>query len=506
MYGDGEREGTPEQSYQHLDQVPQGGLPPPPAQEQLSSYHDYPSSATYAQQQRHLLGPFAMSTTMQPMGHHAPPYGLPHNHHHGYHPQIMHQAVPMYTSSYTHSPSDRPLYAQGTAPSPSTFLSPSQSDSSNYSGTASYMPYSLSISPGAYPFSSFTTGPQYATHQNMGYPQHVAKTEGQGTWWYLPPSSQYDANSVRYQGPSAVHYSHRQNESAQPLPQLQSPAPSPRASYSIPQLRLPLPRSPHASMSSVSPNPGSAPSRGTPPSRETPPQSSLTRRSYHPNPPSHRSEFVMWVGNVPSDATHDEVWRFFSSPEPTGVISIFLIARSSCAFVNFATEADLQRAVNTYNRVSLRPTDPRCPMLVCRVRKKDDDLTAGVGGQRGTGMHTRWVRTQKAKEREIEEALAGLSTVDGRQVRPPPKPHPDSTSSDSFSSTNSSMLTQYFPKRYFILKSLTQVRTSILSLMLCLSSCRKIWIAAYRRACGRRRDITRVFSIRRIEVVRMVST
>ncbi|KAF9019867.1 hypothetical protein BDZ89DRAFT_305135 [Hymenopellis radicata] len=147
---------------------------------------------------------------------------------------------------------------------------------------------------------------------------------------------------------------------------------------------------------------------------------------------------------------------FFSSPDPTRAISIFLIARSNCAFVNFATEADLQRAISTYNKVPLRPTDPQCPMLVCRVRKKDDDLTAGVGGQRGTGMHTRWVRTQKAKERELEEALGGLSIVDGREVRPPSKPHPDSTSSDSFSSTKSSMLSQYFPKRYFILKSHTQ--------------------------------------------------
>jgi hypothetical protein len=294
----------------------------------------------------------------------------------------------------------------------------------------------------------------------------------------------------------------------------------------------------------------------------------------------------MWAGNVPTDASHDELWRFFnqipspgtesiasstgtagssgsmptsikSNPNPPipalghnqghgrggslssqfpsgpgtsssssgaasgppvlpsqvsvlnssqssqqsqapvygGVQSIFLIARSNCAFVNFETAGHLQSAIQHFNGVSLRPNDPRCARLVCRVRNKEDDLKAGVGAQRGSGIHMKWIKQQKehekrtAKMKEISGRGGGSpvgrksfssssepftspsssphpsfgspsdddSPSHGIQRRyPRGKPTPHSSSSGSLS-TNSSILSQYFPKRYFILKSLTQV-------------------------------------------------
>ncbi|KAI0766449.1 YT521-B-like domain-containing protein [Trametes elegans] len=262
------------------------------------------------------------------------------------------------------------------------------------------------------------------------------------------------------------------------------------------------------------PDPGpSTMSPGSSSSRPTAERQAPARRPYHPNPPAHRSEWVMWTGNVPSDATHDELWRFFNSPPspgssvgPTsthsapagpapssasgstasteslygGVSSIFLISRSNCAFVNFQSEPHLQAAIRHFNGLPLRPNDPRCPRLVCRVRAREDDLKAGVGGQRGAGMHVRWVRDRKEREREaarrrstsssenvttpsssptdVAHILGSLSLSSddegGRaHVRKPP---PHSSSSGSYASTNSSILTAYFPKRYFILKSLSQ--------------------------------------------------
>jgi hypothetical protein len=100
--------------------------------------------------------------------------------------------------------------------------------------------------------------------------------------------------------------------------------------------------------------------------------------------------------------------------------------------------------------------DPRCPKLVCRVRKKGDDLKAGVGGQRGVGMHTRWVKEKTAAEApKVEESdrpplVRGGPLVDGKKS--------SSGSNVSFASTNSSLLIKHFPVRYFILKSLSQVR------------------------------------------------
>ncbi|KAF7288616.1 hypothetical protein MIND_01428200 [Mycena indigotica] len=216
----------------------------------------------------------------------------------------------------------------------------------------------------------------------------------------------------------------------------------------------------------------------------------LVRREYHPNPPVRRSDWVMWAGNVPSDAKHDELWRFFTSPSqlpppadastvspestqssppplPTtttttasdendlGVLSIFLISRSNCAFVNYETESQLQAAIERFDGVRLRPADSRCPRLVCKVRKKDDDLNAGVGGQRGMGMHTGWVKANKASRRA--SGSGGLSALT-EVSRPGPTPLSSRSGSGSHASasTDSSMLRENFPQRYFILKSLTR--------------------------------------------------
>ncbi|KAJ7738379.1 YT521-B-like domain-containing protein [Mycena metata] len=275
----------------------------------------------------------------------------------------------------------------------------------------------------------------------------------------------------------------------------------------------------------------------------------------------------MWAGNVPSDAGHDELWRFFTAvdptasssfpsssssatgvagpsgaggalgvtldpgaggaaggegglggahtptpaspapgaaqqgqPNPSGVLSIFLISRSSCAFVNYLSSPHLAAAIARFNGVPLRPLDPRCPRLVCRVRRKDDDLRAGVGGQRGMGMHRGWVRDKvgggaaagagkdgsggeqsNASSSETDTSgdlslsalsLGSASPLEedgpehGGERRPPPRPLGSTSSSGASGSgasgsgasgsTNSSLLRAYFPQRFFILKSLTR--------------------------------------------------
>lgn len=191
----------------------------------------------------------------------------------------------------------------------------------------------------------------------------------------------------------------------------------------------------------------------------------------------------MWVGNVPSNATPDELRAFFNRPLPTqspsqsrespnppqvygGVSSVFLIARSNCAFVNFESEAQLEAAVERFHGKPIRPDNPPCPRLVCRVRKRTDDLKAGVGAQRGNGMHVKWVKEQRKRVKGEEPDLVGLDKAIGGLLSPSSTsdddgqgrpPTPCSSISDSLASTDSGILTRYFPQRYFILKSLTQV-------------------------------------------------
>lgn len=184
-----------------------------------------------------------------------------------------------------------------------------------------------------------------------------------------------------------------------------------------------------------------------------------TRKAWHPAPPAQRSEWVMWCGNVPSDATQDELWRFFTGPlskrplsarnspkttaaavavlandddaaaepkpAPTAVdplapapfdgecevASIFLIARSSCCFVNYRSQEALDSAIARFNGLPIRPLEgPRSVRLVCRVRRKEDDLKAGVGGQRGRGVHKDWV-----KEKQAQAAASVAKQSEGAQ-------------------------------------------------------------------------------------------
>lgn len=161
-------------------------------------------------------------------------------------------------------------------------------------------------------------------------------------------------------------------------------------------------------------------------------QSGDTRgvKSALPRPPSH-SPHAMWVGNVPSDSSHEELYRFFSSRQPpssapqfslladippeildgldldsTGVESVHLIARSNCCFVNFCSDLHLQHAISVANGVSLRPYDPKIKELVARVRKKDEDSKSGVGAQRIGGMHHAYVARLDAERRQAQKAAA----------------------------------------------------------------------------------------------------
>ncbi|KAJ7774154.1 YT521-B-like domain-containing protein [Mycena maculata] len=200
---------------------------------------------------------------------------------------------------------------------------------------------------------------------------------------------------------------------------------------------------------------------------------SLARRTYHPDPPAHRSEWVMWAGNVPKDARQDELWRFFTQPpegsgeggppsdpsiaggsadgmsgEWNGVVSIFLITRSNCAFVNYTTEGMLQAAIARFDGVSLRYEDPRCHPLACRVRGTEQDLRAGVGGQRGMGLHKQWVKGEPQSRSEKESPYRSRSGSLEHDA--------GSSCSGASGSTTSSLLVHHFPQRFFILKSLTQ--------------------------------------------------
>ncbi|KAH6912818.1 YT521-B-like domain-containing protein [Coprinopsis sp. MPI-PUGE-AT-0042] len=311
----------------------------------------------------------------------------------------------------------------------------------------------------------------------MHYPAHTsssAEMDGQtpqGSWYFVPhgrqpnvpfrPGYEYPYHPLgQHQDPSA-HVS--PISATAPLHQqrpfeIQNPSASPPPP--------PPPGPSHPSNGELAPStPASSPPLSSAPKP-------IKRREWHPKPPPHRSPWVMWVGNVPSDATQEELWKFFTQiPGPSGttddsgVESIHLISRSNCAFINYSSEAAVSCAISTVNGLRLRPNDPQCPMLVCKIRRSMDDLQSGVGGQRGIGLHKQWVRDQRNKlsqpdtpsdDKDVPEhlvnALASVSLSPSERSRR----GTHTSSSSSHASTSSSFLVEFFPTRYFILKSLSE--------------------------------------------------
>ncbi|KNZ48113.1 hypothetical protein VP01_58g6 [Puccinia sorghi] len=207
-----------------------------------------------------------------------------------------------------------------------------------------------------------------------------------------------------------------------------------------------------------------------------------------PKPPIH-SLHALWVGNIPNDASHEELWKFFSNQVITpqhlklapsqnlsstnpGVESIHLIARSNCAFVNYSSQAHLSQAITACNGKPLRPLDPYCKPLLCRIRKPEDNIKSGVGAQRIGGMHRSWIkRSQQQPPHHYNHINKHRHTLPS--ISQPPKTrenHSNSYNTDPTNlrtsstltavsnqsqSTTSSFLTNHFPRRYFILKAYT---------------------------------------------------
>lgn len=269
--------------------------------------------------------------------------------------------------------------------------------------TPTYGYQTRSFSQNAPPLYQTTYVPAYS----QSYYRESSTHDNASTWWYLPqpssPGPSYDSPTAPPQQAGPLEYPSGPSTSHSEADTV-TQNPKPRMDGVLPEEVGPFNAVDDARMIALSiSNPVTSDSGQRKRSKSTPNVLQPARRPFHPNPPVNRSEWVMWVGNVPSDATHDELWNFFNGDtrsdtasidrQPSainkstskslprgGVVSVFLIARSNCAFVNFESEAHLENTVSMFNGKSLRPQDPRCAKLVCRIRRPDDDLKAGVGG------------------------------------------------------------------------------------------------------------------------------
>jgi RNA recognition motif-containing protein len=310
------------------------------------------------------------------------------------------------------------------------------SQASQYGSQQAYYPNAAMSIPG----SNMSTAGAYPTMMTAAYPPQMQQQQQQypsGSYAIYP--AQYAASPYPNQHQSGAAYFHsgwapssqqqQQQQwrsthySNQPMSSGQSGyRRGSRAGSNSRSKGAALPMRPVGSSAATQPSSSTTSHDASNNASDSQPEAADFRQGSRPqhNPQQGiRSDHVLWCGNVPSDASLEELGSFFSSLSPDveagktdqqasegqqspshGVLSVFIIARSNCAFVNYDSPRHLERAVAYFHGQSLRPFDSRCPKLVCRVRKKDDEAQAGVAGQRGRGIHVAWVKEQDRKMKQ----------------------------------------------------------------------------------------------------------
>ncbi|KAH8826636.1 YT521-B-like domain-containing protein [Flagelloscypha sp. PMI_526] len=179
--------------------------------------------------------------------------------------------------------------------------------------------------------------------------------------------------------------------------------------------------------------------------------------SPHPSRPSpQRTPWVMWVGNLPSRTTHEELQTFLTARN-SDIVSIFVIPHSNCAFVNVGSQDALRKCIKAFDGKQLRPDNPRCPRLVCRIRTVEDEAKAGVVGQRMAHFHKDAIRDGSVRRQDfaMPSLIEHWRDQDDFSSSPPLGRSGSPSTNESTDSTSSSMLAQHFPERFFILKCFT---------------------------------------------------
>jgi hypothetical protein len=158
---------------------------------------------------------------------------------------------------------------------------------------------------------------------------------------------------------------------------------------------------------------------------------------------------AVWIGNLPPQTDLMTLVRHVSK-ETNGLESLFLIAKSNCAFANFKDEASCIAA-----QVKLHESRFQSVRLVSRLRKNDLDGSAGpsppTGPASGPGNSSRSTSQAASNSAVKVDGVSSTATVDGAE-------HPVATVPDAAAKHHD---------RFFILKSLTvddlelSVRTGI---------------------------------------------
>ncbi|KFZ11531.1 hypothetical protein V502_07503 [Pseudogymnoascus sp. VKM F-4520 (FW-2644)] len=86
-----------------------------------------------------------------------------------------------------------------------------------------------------------------------------------------------------------------------------------------------------------------------------------------------QSGHALWVGNLPPGASVVDLKDHFAQDATEDILSVFLISKSSCAFVNYKTEEACAAAMTRFHDSRLKGV-----RLVCRLRRSAASVPGGV--------------------------------------------------------------------------------------------------------------------------------
>ncbi|EME39586.1 hypothetical protein DOTSEDRAFT_75293 [Dothistroma septosporum NZE10] len=171
-----------------------------------------------------------------------------------------------------------------------------------------------------------------------------------------------------------------------------------------------------------------------------------------------QSGHALWVGNLPPAAMVTDLKDHFSRDATNDIESVFLIAKSNCAFVNYRTESACVAAMNRFHDSRFRGV-----RLVCRLRRGTSTSHAATPVEDGPNSR---LSPLAARAPEIVDGLDGVAGVDGLDehsggptiARSPSGQSGVSEGSPAASAGSAPPVTtvgEKVPEKYFIVKSLT---------------------------------------------------
>jgi hypothetical protein len=118
-----------------------------------------------------------------------------------------------------------------------------------------------------------------------------------------------------------------------------------------------------------------------------------------------QSGHALWVGNLPPGANVVDLKDHFSRDATSDILSVFLISKSNCAFVNYKTEESCSAATTRFHDSRFQGV-----RLVCRLRRTSFNPATGVPTGPSVAFESPSAVVEPVPETENALSEPGIST------------------------------------------------------------------------------------------------